>query len=87
MGLPPAGKNQASWDYKRPLLANPALKPSREAIVGSQEHFLEFLRVRYSTPLLRLPRAAHIHAQLSFSNTGPSQVLTLGHGSDHGYHG
>ena len=74
VGLPPEGKNKASWDYKKPLLADRTLKPSMQAISDAQDHFKEFLRIRYSTPLLHLPSAAHIHAQLSFTNTGPDQV-------------
>lgn len=74
VGLPPAAKNRESWDWKRRLLAEPQLKPSMQAIQESQEVFLELLRIRYSTPLLRLPCAQHIHNQLTFLNTGPDQV-------------
>jgi hypothetical protein len=41
---------------------------------ASRAYFLELLRVRYSTPLLRLPRASHIKQQVTFHNTGPAQV-------------
>ena len=45
-----------------------------------QARFLELLRLRYSSPLLRLPRAEHIQRQVRFLNTGPQQArpcLTL----------
>ncbi|KAK9797016.1 hypothetical protein WJX73_006576 [Symbiochloris irregularis] len=77
VGLPPAAKNRESWDWKRRLLADPQLKPGMQAIQESQEVFLELLRIRYSTPLLRLPCAHHIHNQLTFLNTGPDQVAGL----------
>ena len=41
---------------------------------ASRAFFLELLRVRYSTLLLRLPQADHIKRQLTFHNTGPEQV-------------
>ena len=43
-------------------------------VQASRAYFLELLRVRYSTPLLRLPQAEHINRQLTFHNTGPEQV-------------
>ena len=48
-----------------------------------QARFLELLRLRYSSPLLRLPRAEHIQRQVRFLNTGPQQArqcLDLGSG-------
>ena len=41
---------------------------------ASKAHFLELLRVRYSSPLFRLPQASHIKQQVSFHNTGPMQA-------------
>ncbi|KAK9832555.1 hypothetical protein WJX81_008597 [Elliptochloris bilobata] len=76
-GLPPASKNQGSWGLHRPLLANPALRPPPELIALAKARFLELLRLRYSSPLLRLPRAEHIQRQLRFLNTGPRQVPGL----------
>ena len=36
--------------------------------------FLLLLKLRYSSPLFRLPSAVHIQRQLHFHNTGPHQV-------------
>ena len=78
VGLPPASKNAHAWPLKRPLLAAAALyKPSPEVIRGAAAHFQALLRVRYSSPLFRLPTAAAVRRQLSFANTGPGQVPGL----------
>ena len=47
-----------------------AVKP----VFGCREQFLVLLRLRYSSPLFRLPSAAAIRSQLHFHNTGPNQV-------------
>ena len=36
--------------------------------------FLAFLRLRYSSPLFRLPNAATVSAQMRLLNTGPNQA-------------
>jgi len=41
---------------------------------GCREQFLVLLRLRYSSPLFRLPSAEAIRSQLHFHNTGPNQV-------------
>ncbi|KAK9903518.1 hypothetical protein WJX75_007894 [Coccomyxa subellipsoidea] len=74
VGLPPAAKNEAAWPIKQPLLANHSLKPSSDLIKASKAYFMELLRLRYSSPLFRLPSADHIKRQVSFHNTGPQQV-------------
>ncbi|BDA50310.1 Pullulanase [Coccomyxa sp. Obi] len=74
VGLPPAAKNEAAWPIKQPLLADHSLKPSTDLIKASKAYFLELLQVRYSSPLFRLPTAAHIKRQVTFQNTGPQQV-------------
>lgn len=47
-----------------------AVKP----VFGCRQQFLVLLRLRYSSPLFRLPSAAAIKSQLHFHNTGPDQV-------------
>ena len=63
-GLPPEGR--AYWDAFRPLLANPALKPSPAEIRRSAAIFRELLRIRKSSPLFRLRSAEQIRACLTF---------------------
>ena len=74
VGLPVATKNRENWHLKQPLLADPALKPTPEQIRGAKQRFLELLRLRYATPLLRLRNAQDVMQQLSFHNTGSAQV-------------
>ncbi len=45
-----------------------------ELVFGCREQFLVLLRLRYSSPLFRLPSAEAIKSQLRFHNTGPNQV-------------
>lgn len=76
VGLPP-GENEASWPVLKPLLANPALKPSKANILDAVEHFRELLRMRKSSPLFRLQTAEQIQQQVRFLNTGPDQQAGL----------
>src|SRR4051812_7084294 len=50
-GLPPAWDNEARWDYLRPLLAEPTLRPRPHHIRAARERALELLRIRASSPL------------------------------------
>jgi pullulanase len=74
-GLPPGSKNEFLWHLCRPLLAaSPSLAPTPELIRFAADHCAALLRVRYSSPLLRLRTAAQVSAQMAFRNTGPSQA-------------
>ena len=73
-GLPPAPDNQSNWGVMRPLLGNPALRPTGRDILDAFAHFQEVLAVRRSLPLLRLRTAADVQARLRFHNTGPGQI-------------
>ena len=76
VGLPPA-HNSNSWDVMRPLLANPALQPQSADIARARDLFQELLRIRYSSPLFRLPTAQDIQSRVAFHNTGPDQAPGL----------
>ncbi len=52
------------------------LQPWPELIGRTRDAFLAALRVRYSSPLFRLPTAAAIQQQLRFHNTGKDQVCS-----------
>ena len=80
-GLPPAWDNRESWPLMAPLLADPAIKPRPADIAWARGQFEDLLKIRASTPLLRLPTAALIQQRLRFPNTGPGQVpqVLVGH--------
>ncbi|HEU4405241.1 MAG TPA: pullulanase-type alpha-1,6-glucosidase [Polyangiaceae bacterium] len=72
-GLPPSDDNQATWPVVGPLLADPALAAGRDEIMTALAHFRETLRVRKSTPLLRLRTGADVKSRVTFFNVGPDQ--------------
>lgn len=76
VGLPPGSKNSAAWPLHKPRLVS-ELKPSANLIELCREQFLVLLRLRYSSPLFRLPSAEAIRSQLHFHNTGPNQEAGL----------
>ncbi len=76
-GLPPKADNGALWPAMKPLLADPALKPQPAQMRFVRDAFLDLLRIRASTPLLRLRSAAEIAQRLSFPNSGAAQEPTV----------
>jgi len=77
VGLPPAADNGKDYALIKPLLGNPALKPSPADIVFSRDVFRDLLRIRASSTLLRLRTADDVKQRLHFFNAGPSQVPTV----------
>ena len=73
-GLPPRQDNEGSWPLMAPRLADPALKPTAAEIAWTRDAFLDLLRIRSSTTLLRLRSTEDIQTRLRFLNTGPQQV-------------
>ena len=73
-GLPVKSKNGAAWDHMRPLLENPALKPTPEDIDTSSEIAMDFLRVRSSTRLFTLGTPELINQKVTFPNSGEAAV-------------
>jgi len=65
------------WDIFRPLLANPALKPTHDDIANASAVFREFLQIRKSSPLFRLQTANQVKRSLTFPNVGPDQIPGL----------
>jgi pullulanase-type alpha-1,6-glucosidase len=77
-GLPPAPDNQAKWDFQRPLLADPALKPRAADIQAAAARAEELLRIRFSSPLFRLGSAAEIQRRVKFAPGAPGVIaMTL----------
>jgi pullulanase/glycogen debranching enzyme len=88
-GLPPRRDNEASWPWMAPLLADASIKPAPADIAWMRDAFVDLLRIRAGTTLLRLRSAADIRARLRFHGTGPAQVpgLIVGHVAGAGYPG
>ena len=88
-GLPPAQDNRASWPWMRPLLADASIKPEPAHIRWSRDAFLDLLRIRASSTLLRLRSADDVAQRLRFHNTGPGQVpgVIVGEIDGRGYPG
>jgi len=77
-GLPPKPDNEAKWPYMKPLLANPALKPSATDVATASAAAADLLKLRFSTPLFRLGSAALINQKLSFPLSGTTPgVITM----------
>ncbi len=74
VGLPSALENEQNWQFMRPLLADPALKPAPADIESARDGFETMLAIRQGSPLFRLRTADEVQARLSFLNTGPEQV-------------
>ena len=75
-GLPPRTDNEAKWPYMRPLLSDPALKPSAADIRTAHERADELLAIRFSSPLFRLGSAVKIQRDVSFpTGTSPGVIV------------
>jgi len=73
-GLPPRQDNEGSWPLMAPRLADPALKPTAAEIVWTRDAFLDLLRIRSGSTLLRLRTAQDIRERLQLLDTGPQQA-------------
>lgn len=71
-GLPPKTDNEAKWPFMKPLLANPALKPSAADVATASAAATDLLKLRFSTPLFRLGSADLIKQKLSYPLSGTS---------------
>ncbi|MFE5670023.1 pullulanase-type alpha-1,6-glucosidase [Agromyces sp. NPDC056523] len=69
-GLPPKADNEDQWEFMKPLLADPALKPGASDIASAEASALDLLRVRSSVDLLQLGSAELIEQKVSFPNSG-----------------
>jgi pullulanase-type alpha-1,6-glucosidase len=74
-GLPLEGTGQ--WEIYQPLLADPALAPSKAEIESASAAFREFLQIRKSSRLFRLETAGQVKEVVSFLNNGPEHIPGL----------
>jgi len=73
-GLPPAADNGAKWPFMKPLLANPAQKPSAADVASASAQAQALLELRFSSPLFRLGSADAINAKLTFPVSGSADA-------------
>ena len=78
-GLPAAGPNREKWPVMQPLLQNLELRPDAAAMTQAREGFLDFLRIRSSSPLFSLGGADAIRQKVSFPSwvTPPGVIAML----------
>ncbi|VUD67329.1 Pullulanase [Thalassocella blandensis] len=76
-GLPEERENGAHWDGIRTILLNPNISPQQTDLQTATQLFQDQLRIRYSTPLFRLPNAEEVNQRVAFWNTGPQQHAGL----------
>jgi pullulanase-type alpha-1,6-glucosidase len=74
IGLPIEDKNKDMWPIIGPLLANPALKPTKADLQAANAAFRELLRIRRSSKLFRLETGEQVKTKVKFVNTGPDQI-------------
>jgi pullulanase len=90
IGLPIASQNQGQWPLMTPLLSNPAYTPQPADISYAEAAIQNLLKIRYSSGLFRMATEGEILQNLTFLNTGPSQVPGLivmkldAHGGNYG---
>ena len=77
LGLPPATDNESSWAVMRAVLADPSVKPAPADIRWTRDAFLDLLRIRAGTPLLRLRDAEQVRRRLHFAPAGSGQDGTV----------
>lgn len=81
IGLPPSEGEDSVTTQLVERLRDPRLRPSAEDIAWTRDAFLDLLRIRSSTPALRLRSAEEIRRRLYFPRTTtpvPSNVILMG---------
>src|SRR6056297_42891 len=77
IGLPPRWDNESNWEAQAEFMTNPNIDIRKEHMEFANRVFRDQLRVRYSTPLMRLGDADEIHNRVGYHNTGPDQIPGL----------
>jgi len=72
-GLPPRGDNESSWPLMAPRLADARIRVEPAQIEWTHRAFLDLLRIRAGTSMLRLRTAQDVQQRLRFLGTGPQQ--------------
>jgi pullulanase-type alpha-1,6-glucosidase len=77
VGLPIAEVNEKNWSVMKPILADAARKPAQSDILRAVSHMREVMKIRKSSPLLRLTTGEDVKARVRFYNTGKDQAPGL----------
>jgi len=77
IGLPPRWDNEDNWEVQAEFMSNQNIGIEKEHMEFAHQVFMDQLKVRYSTPLLRLGDADDIHNRVGYHNTGPDQIPGL----------
>jgi len=80
-GLPPKqdnfGKDGRDWALARERLADASIAPGPKEIAWARDVFRDLLKIRATTPLLRLSTAAEVQKRVSFPGSGAGQNPVL----------
>jgi pullulanase/glycogen debranching enzyme len=76
-GLPPQEDNGKDYALLKPVLTNPAIKPTAADIAFARDAFRDLLKIRSSSTLFRMRTASDIKQRLHFFNTGSTQLPTV----------
>lgn len=66
VGLPPLWRNEGDWSFWQPRLVHPSLKAGKNEILSSRDYFKALLKLRRSSPLLRLSSFHEISQSIHF---------------------
>jgi pullulanase len=88
-GLPPRGDNESSWPLMAPRLGDARIRPEPAQIAWTRDAFVELLRIRSGTTMLRLRTAQEVQRRLRLLGTGPagSGALVAAHVDGRGLQG
>ncbi|MFM7531226.1 MAG: alpha-1,6-glucosidase domain-containing protein, partial [Rubrivivax sp.] len=80
-GLPPRSDNEGSWPLMAPRLADARIRIEPAQITWTRDAFVELLRIRSGTTMLRLRTAEEVQRRLRMLGTGPgaSGALVAAH--------
>jgi pullulanase/glycogen debranching enzyme len=80
-GLPREADNGRDWPLLAPVLRDASIKPGRREIEWTRDAVQDWLRLRASTPLLRLRSTEEVQRRLRFLNIGPDHdpAVVVGH--------
>jgi pullulanase/glycogen debranching enzyme len=88
-GLPPRGDNEGSWPLMAPRLADARIQPEPAQIAWTRDAFVQLLKIRASTTMLRLRTAEDVQRRLTQLATGAqaSGALVAAHIDGRGLQG